>query len=809
MEVPSLQIAKVVVNNNSIALDKTFDYGVPDGMNIDIGSRVLVPFGGGNRTISGVVTEISDKSKFGKLKNIKKSLDEQPMCTKELLNTALWMREKYVCTYNQAIKAVMPSGADVKAQVFVVLNDYDCDIKKIALKSKAKLEILIRLKEHGAMDLPSLCDISNYNNALRDLESKGIVSLTETVSEKIKSKTVRMAVISDLYDDLTEEIKNLHKKAPKQAKALEILRQTGELSVSDLALFSESSYNAINSLSKKGYIKFYNKEVPRNSYNISEYKKTEPKEPTNEQKNVLEFLTKHFDTNDKKPCLLHGVTGSGKTEVFLQIIAHVLNKGKTAIVLVPEISLTPQMVERFVGRFGNLVSVLHSSLSVGERFDEWKKIRKGEAKVVVGARSAIFAPTQNTGIIIIDEEHETTYKSENAPHYDAREIAVFRGKNEGATVLLGSATPSVISYYKAKQGDYHLLEMNNRFNLTKLPKVEVADMRKELEEGNKSVFSRKLLRAMEDNVKSGHQSILFLNRRGYNSSVVCRSCGEAVVCRNCNISMTYHKNLEHLKCHYCGYEVQVPRKCPSCGSGYIRFMGSGTEKIEEEIKKIFGEKSFIRMDADTTSGKNSHKAILDRFQNENIPFLLGTQMVTKGLDFKNVTLVGVLAADISLNIDDFRAAERTFCQLTQVCGRAGRGEFEGKAIIQTYQPENYSITYAKNHNYKGFYENEIKLREQLYNPPFCDIILIMSSGVNENNIARELEALGGMLRKRKLYVLGPVPAPYSKIKNKYRWRLIIKHKNAEELLPLLSAIMKKYEKSENNISIDINPNSMS
>ena len=803
-----MKIAKVVVNNNSRALDKTFDYIVPDGMNVDNGSRVLVPFGGGNRTVSGVVISFSDSSDFDNLKPVKSSLDEMPLCTKALLNVALWMREKYICTYNQAIKAVMPSGADVKAQLFVILNDIDIDIKKIASRSKAKLEILTRLEQFGSMDMPSFSDISNYNNALKDLEAKGVVSISETVSEKIKSKTVRMAVCELSYDDALEAVKLLHKKAPKQAKALEILRQTGELSVSDLAQFSDSSYSAVNSLEKRGYITFYNKEVPRNPYNARDYKRTEPKPPTQEQKTVLEFLKENYDKKDLKPCLLRGVTGSGKTEVFLQIIGHVIEDGKTAIVLVPEISLTPQMVERFVSRFGNMVSVLHSSLSAGERFDEWKKIREGKAKVVVGARSAIFAPTENTGIIIIDEEHETTYKSENAPYYDARDVAIFRGENEGAMVLLGSATPSVTSYYKAKSDEYYLLKMNNRFNMSRLPKVEIADMRKELEEGNKSVFSRKLLKAMEENVKKGHQSILFINRRGFNSSVVCRSCGEAVNCINCNVSMTYHKNAEVLKCHYCGYEIPVPKICPSCGSGYIRFMGSGTEKIEEEIKKLFGENSFIRMDADTTSGKNSHKAILDRFSRENIPFLLGTQMVTKGLDFKNVTLVGVLAADISLNIDDFRAAERTFCQLTQVCGRAGRGDFEGKAIIQTYQPEHYSIMYAKNHNYSGFYENEIKLRRQLSNPPFCDMILIMSSGNNEIHIARELEALSIMLKRRNLYVLGPVPAPYSKIKNKYRWRLIIKHKKADEILPLLSAIMKKYEKSENNISIDINPNSM-
>ena len=451
---------------------------------------------------------------------------------------------------------------------------------------------------------------------------------------------------------------------------------------------------------------------------------------------------------------------------------------------------------------------MHSGLSAGEKFDEWKKILNGDVGVAIGARSAVFAPFKNLGIIIVDEEHETTYKAENTPSYDARRIAEFRCENEGAMLVLASATPSLNSYYKAKCGEYNLFEMKNRHNFMTMPKIETVDMRDELKNGNHSVFSKRLKEEIDFNIKHGQQTILFLNRRGFNSFVMCRTCGEAIMCRNCSVSMTYHKNSNMLKCHYCGFEQPVPTVCPECGSVHIRYMGTGTEKIEEEISAVYGDKSFIRMDADTTSGKNSHEAILRRFETERIPILLGTQMVTKGLDFPNVTLVGVLAADMSLNVDDFRAAERTFSQITQVCGRAGRGEISGRAIVQTYQPEHYAVSLAAGHDYEKFYENEIRIRKQLSNPPFNDIIMIMMQGKNEASVIRELGRIAGRLRARKLNILGPVPAPYTRIKNMYRWRIIIKHKNADGLLELLRVISDYYAGGSNKLYIDINPNSM-
>ena len=803
-----MRITEVVIANNSRELNKKFSYLVPDDMNVLPGARVVVPFGRGNKTVEGIVTGFADKTNFTMLKEITKVIDEKPLCTPKLLELAEYIQRTSICTYYQALRLVVASGTKIKTTRWITLLDTDVDIDKISGRSVSKKRLLEILKDAGGtVDYGAVAWVSNVNTAIKSLEKDGIISLDDTVAQNVKSKLIRMVKLTDMAQ-YTEDFSALHKKAPKQFKMLEILRQTGDIAAADIVMFSEGSYAALNALVQKGFVEFYDKKIYRNVFEASKYKKTEKKVLTEEQKFVLESLVNNHKNGDTKPNVIRGVTGSGKTEVFLQIIEYYINMGKQAIVLVPEISLTPQMVDRFVGRFGEKVSVLHSALSVGEKFDEWTKILNGEVSVVIGARSAVFAPFKNLGIIIIDEEHETTYKSDNAPRYDARRAAMFRCKNEGAMLVMASATPSVNTYYRAKTGMYNLYEMKNRHNFMSMPKIEVVDMRQELKNGNTSVFSKKLLEEIDKNISHGQQTILFLNRRGFNSFVMCRDCGESIKCRNCSVSMTYHKNSNVLKCHYCGYEQSIPKICPFCESTHIRFMGTGTEKVEEEIARIFGENSYIRMDADTTSGKNSHEAILNRFQSEKTPILLGTQMVTKGLDFPNVTLVGVLAADISLNIDDFRAAERTFCQITQVCGRAGRGDIEGRAVVQTYQPEHYAIEYAKNHDYENFYENEISIREMLKNPPFNDFIFIMMQGENENSIIYELGRVANRLRSKGLSVMGPVPAPYSKIKNKYRWRIILRHHKASELLDLLHTIADYYAKSDNQLSIDINPNSM-
>ena len=503
----------------------------------------------------------------------------------------------------------------------------------------------------------------------------------------------------------------------------------------------------------------------------------------------------------------------------MQLIEKVIKEDRSSIVLVPEISLTPQMVNRFIARFGkDKIAVLHSRLSTGERYDEWHKINNGSAKIVIGARSAIFAPIRDLGLIIIDEEHDSSYKSEGSPRYDAKEIASKIAKENSCPLVFGSATPDIKSYYKALKGDIELIELSKRANDSKLPDVEIVDLREELANGNKSMFSRKLHDAILENLKNRHQTILFLNRRGYSTFIMCRDCGYTVKCKNCNITMTYHLKQDKLKCHYCGHEEKRVTECPECKSKNIKYFGTGTQKIEEEIKKIFPEASTIRMDIDTVTKKNSHEEILEKFKNENIDILIGTQMIVKGHHFPNVTLVGVMMADASLNIEDYRANERTFGLLTQVAGRAGRENFPGSVIIQTYNPDNLAIEFASKQDYKDFYDVEIDLRKQLKYPPFCDIMVIGISGENEKNVIKISKKLHEYLKKRiidekiGLLLYSPLPAPIDKIKNKYRWRIIIKCIYNEKINKLLKdALNLGYNETKNSdtrIVIDLNPNTM-
>ncbi|MBO7208356.1 MAG: primosomal protein N' [Clostridia bacterium] len=795
-----MRFVNVIISNNSKELDRLFCYALDEKLGAQSGSRVLVPFGNGNKTVEAIIVEFLEDCPYSNVKNIIKVLDEKPLCTQKHIELAMWIRKKYLCTYNQAIRLVVPSGIVVKSSKSVKLTDKYFNIDDVCGNSSAKRKIVEELLSGGGK-IP----YSNIKSktALANLCNEGITQIIEDVNLKrpqVKVKMVRLKVTREEAQNMLPEV---NKKAPNQAKIIEVLLQTDQLALRDTV--SSASANA---LCKKGIIEIFEQVKLRNSYEIENIKRTSPLTPTVQQKAVLDSLKYKWDSGDLKPSLIRGVTGSGKTEVFLQIIEYVLNQGKQAIVLVPEISLTPQTVERFVGRFGEQVSVLHSGLSNGERYDEWQRILNNQVNVVVGARSAIFAPFNNLGIIIIDEEHESTYKSENAPCYNALDIALYRGKTENAMVVFGSATPSVNSYKLAKDGVYDLYEIESRHNNAQMPKTTVVDMRNELKNGNKSVFSKVLKDEIDKNIKNGQQTILFLNRRGFNSFVTCRDCGQPVVCKNCSITLTYHKNTDSLKCHYCGFETGNVTTCPTCGSKHIRYLGTGTEKVEDEIKTLFGADSYLRMDADTTTGKNSHEAILKKFNKNNVPILLGTQMVTKGLDFKNVTLVGVLAADLTLNIDDFRAAERTFCQLTQVCGRAGRGDVSGRAIIQTYQPDHYAVTFAKNHDYTGFFDNEIHLRRQFNNPPFCDIIMIMMTGKSEHEISAELEKIAQYLKGKDIYVLGPAPSPYSKINNLYRWRIIVKTWRTKEIYPILKQLNDKYSFGKNKIFIDINPNSM-
>ena len=628
----------------------------------------------------------------------------------------------------------------------------------------------------------------------------------------IKDKTNKYANINYEKADINEIIKNILEKNNSQSKVLKILLKNENISIYEIKNILGISLSPINTLEKNGIIKITTRKIKRDFINLDDYDKTNHLKLTIEQDNALNFIKQKIYEKTYKPILLHGVTGSGKTEVYLQLINEVLKTGKQAIVLVPEISLTPQTVERFIGRFGKKVSVTHSRLSDGERFEQWKKAKDNKIDIMVGARSAIFTPFENLGIIIIDEEHESTYKSESTPKYDIKEVAEKICNLTGATLVLGSATPSIDTYYKTQKGKYDLVYINNRIN-NNMPDINVIDMRKELEKGNRSIFSTSLFEAIKENLKNNMQTILFLNRRGHSTFLSCRKCGYVLECKNCNVSYTYHLKEHKLICHYCNSTENVPNICPSCSSKYIKYFGVGTQKIEEQIKKYFKDARVMRMDMDTTSKKNSHQNILEDFKNHKADILIGTQMIAKGLDFKKVSLVGVIAADITLNTGDYKSSENTFQLLTQVAGRAGRADIKGKVLIQTYNPEHYSIIFAKNNDYVGFYKKEILERKIMFYPPFSNIFFIMICGEDENLVMNAIKFLHKIMiyynQKTNFYISDVAKAYIYKVNKQYRYKILIKAKEETRLknfvLYCVSVLKNKMDTNKLNIILSLNP----
>jgi len=623
----------------------------------------------------------------------------------------------------------------------------------------------------------------------------------------------KFVYINNEIDNIDKIIENIINKNNSQSKVLQYLKLNNGQKLNNIIKHLNISLSPINTLKKNKIIKILDIEVKRDIFNADDFDKSNNLILNNEQKLAVDFIKKRFNRKNKKPILIHGVTGSGKTEIYLQVIYEVIKQGKQAVVLVPEISLTPQTVERFISRFGSKVTVTHSRLSDSERFDQWKKAKNGEISIMIGPRSAVFTPFQNLGIIIIDEEHENSYKSETTPKYDAREVAFKIGQLNDCLVVLGSATPSIQSYYNAQNDNFELINIKNRVNLL-FPKINVVDMREELENGNRSIFSIELMNAIKKNIDNKKQIILFLNRRGYSTAVSCRKCGFVMKCNNCNVNYTYHREQNSLICHYCGEHKSIPDICPQCGSKYIKHFGVGTEKVEQEIHKYFKNVKTLRMDLDTTRKKNSYTEILNSFKNGNADILIGTQMIAKGLDFPNVTLVGVIAADLSLNISDYHNAEYTFQLLSQVSGRAGRAEERGTVFIQTYQPDHYSIVYAQDNDYVGFYEEEIIIRQNNVIPPFCHIFFIMFSGEDEKELINKLNVLTTILknfnRNNQFQQLGPSPAIVSKIKKQYRWKIIIKGFDEEKVKNYVIYCidrLKEKEKLDNiTINLSLNPN---
>ncbi|MCY8779199.1 primosomal protein N' [Bacillus spizizenii] len=801
-----MNFAEVIVDVSTKNIDRPFDYKIPDHLKgmIKTGMRVIVPFG--PRKIQGFVTAVKEASDLsGKsVKEVEDLLDLTPVLTEELMNLSSWLSDKTLSFKITALQAMLPAALKAKYEKELKIA-YGADLPPQVerLFSETKTLLYSDIPDHDTLKL------------IQKHVQKGSIDVTYKVAQKANKKMVRHIQANASKEELSKQAEGLSRQAAKQQAILHffIVEPEGvKVPAADLCKKTDASSATIKTLIQKGLLKESYEEVYRDPYQDKMFKKTEPLPLTDEQSAAFQPIRQTLDNDEHKVFLLHGVTGSGKTEIYLQSIEKVLAKGKEAIVLVPEISLTPQMVNRFKGRFGSQVAVMHSGLSTGEKYDEWRKIHRKEVRLVVGARSAIFAPFENLGMIIIDEEHESSYKQEEMPRYHAKEVAIKRAEHHSCPVVLGSATPTLESYARAQKGVYELLSLKHRVNHQVMPEVSLVDMREELRSGNRSMFSVELMEKLEKTISKGEQAVLFLNKRGYSSFVMCRDCGYVPQCPHCDISMTYHRYGQRLKCHYCGHEEPVPHTCPECASEHIRFFGTGTQRVEEELTKVLPNARVIRMDVDTTSRKGAHEKLLSAFGEGKADILLGTQMIAKGLDFPNVTLVGVLSADTTLHIPDFRSAEKTFQLLTQVSGRAGRHEKTGQVIIQTYTPSHYSIQLTKTHDYETFYQHEMAHRREQSYPPYYYLALVTVSheevakaAVTAEKIAHFLKANCGADTK----ILGPSASPIARIKDRYRYQCVIKYKQETQLSALLKKILEHYkreiEQKHVMISIDMNP----
>ena len=793
------KFAEVVIASAARGLDKSFFYAVGEGLGVAVGQRVLVPFGK-SRQVEGYVVGLANHVDFdaAKIKPIADVLEDFCIFTPQLLELARWMAAKYSTPLALCLKTIMPTGIAMK-------NDFVAEIAAAdlpVLKGRSK-QVLGYLAAHGAVSQREL--IENFGKtvqtSLKALADKGLVNIRHIYDVKDYTIRINMAALKDEAPDFDETAARVLEKNDKQAAVLKMLMEAKACPMADIQLRLGISASPIKSLEQKGLVKFEKIErrrevVPETEQKAAEIVLTAEQEAAGAK---LDALLLH---KDPRPMLVHGVTGSGKTEIYMRAISRVLEQGKQAIMLVPEISLTPQAVAAFTARFGGLVTVTHSRLSLGERYDQWKRAKDGQVQVIIGPRSAIFTPFDNLGIIIIDEEHENTYKSETAPKYDTFAVASKLAEISKAVLILGSATPSIATYYRAMQKQIGLTTLEHRVNNQDI-RLEVADMRAELVKGNKTMFSAVLHTAIANNLAGGGQTILFLNRRGHSTFVSCRSCGDVLACGACSVNYTYHLYNHRLMCHYCGSAASMPKNCPTCGSIYIKHFGLGTQKIEEYLAQTFPQACVLRMDLDTTTAKNSHARIISAFAQGHADILVGTQMIAKGHNFPGVSLVGMVAADMALNNGDYRAAETAFQLITQVSGRAGRGVKPGRVIIQTYNPEHYSIKYAVAGDYSAFYAHEIEVRRQMNYPPFSHIFMLLFTGVQEERIIKCLHKLAEIMcrvnRKGLCEILGPAPAVISKIRQNYRWKLLVKCGDEEILKKFVFYCLDKLKKNAEDI----------
>ncbi len=821
MNMTEKNYAKVSILDCPYSVDKQFDYAIPEPLKqvIKPGMLVLVPFGASNKRMVALVHSLHDKTSAKRIKLILEAINSENPLSDEALRLCEFVSERCFCTVGTAYKTVMPSYAADHTQLMYEVVEKNSGEKLVNDKTKTVLSFISQASciTDSMLEAEFGEDAKEAVNALVKL---GIVRKVPLKNAKSKDKFETYISLADGFSPQDTSL------TQKQILLAEYLAEYGELTKSDILTKLPVTASVINTMKRHGYIKSEKREVMRNPFSsLYEDEKTPPELSLSKaQQEAYDKLNSLFSSNEAKAALLFGITGSGKTMVMKKLIDKVIESGKQVIMLLPEIALTPQAVKIFVSYYKNRVAVFHSGLSMGERHDAWKAVDRGDVDLIIGTRSAIFAPTKNLGLVIIDEEQEDSYKSDIAPKYHARDIARFRCGYNNAMLLLASATPSVESYYKAEKGDYTLVKLTERYGDAVLPDTMIADMRYN-GYGASDILSKQLIAELAARKKRGEKSVLFLNRRGFHVFMSCRDCGQTVMCPNCSVSLTLHKKhyksggvSEKLMCHYCGYTVTPPAKCPSCQKENLKYFGLGTQKIEDELENTLPEMSYIRMDADTTVGKMSHKKIIDSFSSGK-DILVGTQMVTKGHDFRDVTLVGILSADMSLHSDDYRANERTFSLITQCAGRAGRANKKGLAIIQTYSPKNAVINYAANQDYEGFYKNEIALRKEMLFPPFCDFLLVNLYSASEHDLmlgASAFKKLIEELQKEKysdvrFILFGPFEAGIYKLNNSYRMKLILKCKNNKRTRELISEALKSFSSASYktvNINADMCPSNV-
>lgn len=780
----------VAIRAESYVYDRPYSYWVPEQLTVAPGMRVLVPFGRGNRMVQALILSCRDNDTAEGKKAIDQLLDEKPIVSEREIRLILWMREKYFCTCYDAFRLCIPAGSDIRQEIWYTENP-SYSGKPITEKSAAYpmyLYIHMRGEPVSLAELTREFGETGLDDRMNELMRKKLLLSEQHALLHTQDKTIACARLCESYVPK-------RRLTRQQAAVLDFLRGAGEASLKEITYYSGSSVATVKTMARNGMLELFDREVLRLTMPKSASEQLPDPILNEEQTAAFEPLREKMEQRTPSAALLHGVTGSGKTQVYIRLIRHCLSMNRQAMVLVPEIALTPQLLNRLYGHFGNRVAVLHSGLSTGERYDEWKRIASGRADVVVGTRSAVFAPLTDIGLIVIDEEQESSYRSEQSPRYHARDIAKYRAVQHGALLLMASATPTVETMYAAKTGKYACYRMEKRYGGIQLPTVSFADMKAELKQGNETHLSTGLIDAIRETIDAGEQCMLFLNRRGSSRYTICRSCGYVPHCEACSVALTYHSANHRLMCHYCSRSIPVYEYCPQCGSAYISREGIGTQRIAEELQAMFPGVGIIRMDADTIGGTQTHEAVFRRFQEEKVPILLGTQMIAKGLDFDSVTLVGILDGDQALNVPDFRANERAFSQLTQVIGRSGRGEKPGRAIIQTYSPDHAILQLAAAQDYDRFYESEIAFRQAMHYPPFCDLLRFTLTGIENSRVfsaARILKEMLTTVVQPTDVLYDPTPSPVFKLNNKYRYQIVAKTVETRKIREAAADVLRRF-----------------